>query len=43
MSDGREERDEQEQRRRWREQEDTSDRIDHPHREEDDREGHEPS
>jgi len=45
MSDGREEREEQEQRRKWREKEDPADGIDHPYpyRDEDHNRGREPS
>lgn len=43
MSDGREEREEQEQRRKWRDKDDPSDRIHYPHRDEDEDRGYEPS
>ncbi|WP_260703161.1 hypothetical protein [Edaphobacter flagellatus] len=44
MSDGREEREEQEQRRRWHEKDDRSDEVDRPYREREwERRDYEPS
>lgn len=44
MSDGREEREEQEQRRKWQEEENPTDRMDRPYREREwEDQGREPS